>query len=573
MKQLRVRVGRGAVFPGTVDLTPAHDNELEGFIRQGIAFSSASLLSIEVEGLLERLTRPQALVFLRECRRVLAPEGRLSASLPAAAGGWTDDHDEVVRLAAFAGLALRERPRPDPAVVEFGPARSRVRSPAEEPLVSILIPSHNPRHFRESLESALRQTYRNLEIVLSDNTDGNEIERIVLDYMDRDPRIRYHRSPQAPSMHANFIAVFELARGEYLKYLCDDDVLHPSCVQRMVRVLNADPAVALVTSHRQVIDDAGNFLPDLAGTRRIVQQDSVIDGTLAGDLMITHQANFIGEPSTTMFRRADAAGLHPNLLCIDGFQGRFAFDVVMWLNLLSRGDLVYLVDSLSYFRSHAEQGQQQPEIAEGIHTEWSHIREHATRMGYQTRGAPPYLPTRPLEGTRAGAPAAMDPAEFHPEASPLDVGDTKAVRLLCIPDWGDAGWQRVLVSYLRAFGPEDPVSLLLRVEPPEPALVARALAAAEALLAEAGLPEERTPDIVFEASVLAPGQRGGLYTAASALLPVAGQRAARFAREAQACGLPLMLATSPERLRAAVGELLGGDSASLPSEPLAPLLP
>lgn len=63
--------------------------------------------------------------------------------------------------------------------------------------------------------------------------------------------------------HANFAQLHALATGHYVKFLNDDDLLHPECVAPMVAVFEAlGSRISLVASRRVLIDAAGNALPD-----------------------------------------------------------------------------------------------------------------------------------------------------------------------------------------------------------------------------------------------------------------------------------------------------------------------
>ena len=74
--------------------------------------------------------------------------------------------------------------------------------------------------------------------------------------------------------------------------------------------------------------------------------------------------NFIGEPSTVMFRRQHLADVKPNISCLDGQTVRAINDLAMYANVLRHGNLAYLCEPLSCFRMHAEQRQQQGDMQE-----------------------------------------------------------------------------------------------------------------------------------------------------------------------------------------------------------------
>ena len=251
----------------------------------------------------------------------------------------------------------------------------------QESLVSVLIPAFNPKYFEECLKSAVSQSYGFLEILVSDDSPGQEVALIVSRYAVSDCRIKYFRNAQRLGSRENYIRLFSLSSGKYIKFLNDDDLLHPDCVRRMVKCLQQEPCTALVTSHRQVIDKYGNALPDITATRRPVQEDSILDGLSVANAVLERKINFIGEPSTTMFRKEDLVSIRPDLLSFAGRKVLWNCDVVMWLNLLIQGHLMYLTDTLSYFRYHEEQEQQQPVAWQIGMAAWEQLREDGFRIG------------------------------------------------------------------------------------------------------------------------------------------------------------------------------------------------
>ena len=150
------------------------------------------------------------------------------------------------------------------------------------------------------------------------------------------------------------------ARGDYIKFLNDDDLLAPTCVEKMAACLRDHPGVSLVTSHRTPIDADGRELQDLHSTHRRVSVDSIIDGASAARDLIELGYNWLGEPSTTMYRRTAVDVAIP--FGVVDEPASSSGDIAMWLKLLGRGDLIYLTESLSSFRQHDAQRQKQPEF-------------------------------------------------------------------------------------------------------------------------------------------------------------------------------------------------------------------
>jgi hypothetical protein len=131
-------------------------------------------------------------------------------------------------------------------------------------------------------------------------------------------------------------------------------------------------------------------------------------------------------------------------------------------------------------------------------------------------------------------------AVFHPGAPALDVDTQRPVRLLLVPDWRDDSWPVALETIFRAVSQRDPVAIILRIDPPTPALVDRAVAGVNEALASVGITVDQAPDIVIEASTIPARRRGGLYTAATAYVTTTGPRDRFTTREARACGLPII---------------------------------
>ncbi len=105
------------------------------------------------------------------------------------------------------------------------------------PLVSVGIPTYNrPEGLRRTLKCITGQTYRNLEIIVSDNcSPGPETEAIVREFMDRDSRIQYFCQEKNRGPEFNFKFVLEKATGEYFMWAADDDYFeHNTLISKLV---------------------------------------------------------------------------------------------------------------------------------------------------------------------------------------------------------------------------------------------------------------------------------------------------------------------------------------------------
>lgn len=211
------------------------------------------------------------------------------------------------------------------------------------PLVTISIPSYKPDFFEQSLRSALGQTYQNIEIYVSDNCKTEDIFHICNKY----PQVNYKRNQNMGSK--NVIDSFFLGKGIYIKPLFDDDILHPFCVEYMVKAMQSDPDASLCFSSRSFINKhniiIGNNIP--------FPENKKLDGEFIKKSIALNANNYIGEFSTILFQRKHIQGKnryqlfdYNNESFIKGLT-----DVIFFIKLTSDSSAIYLKDTLSYFRN------------------------------------------------------------------------------------------------------------------------------------------------------------------------------------------------------------------------------
>jgi glycosyltransferase involved in cell wall biosynthesis len=266
------------------------------------------------------------------------------------------------------------------------------------PLVSILIPAYNERFFAEALASALGQAYPAIEVVVCDDSGGQSIRGIV----DRaaDTRVRYVRNPHRLGFGGNFTRCFQEARGEYVKFLNDDDRLHPQCVEGLAEPLQTNAAVTLAFSRRSVIDATGARRPDIPATVALSHIPALFSGRDLGNLVLANSINFIGEPTSVLFRKRDLQLEADSVFRWGEREYHCLADVSLWLRLLARGLAFYTPAPWSDFRIHEGQEQQRAMLTCVIERYW--IACKAREAGYL---ADPRLWTAALRAARERAVA------------------------------------------------------------------------------------------------------------------------------------------------------------------------
>jgi len=123
---------------------------------------------------------------------------------------------------------------------------------------------------RESAASALAQNYSNLEILISQNPHPNpSIRNEISDYCRKlaaeDSRVRHQLLPRDVGPPANFNAIADAARGEYLMMIGDDDRFLPGAIERLAEAIG--PRTVLSFGKRYLIDSEGKRLELEQSTR------------------------------------------------------------------------------------------------------------------------------------------------------------------------------------------------------------------------------------------------------------------------------------------------------------------
>ncbi|AWK52040.1 glycosyl transferase [Clostridium beijerinckii] len=223
------------------------------------------------------------------------------------------------------------------------------------PLVSILIPTYNQtKYLKLALDSALNQSYRNTEIIICDDSSTNDVEKLVERYMLKTNKIKYfyNGGPSGDWGKINMEKCFQKSSGEFVNYLFHDDLFNPNKIDKMVNYFLYDDTLSLITSYRKLINEKGEYLND---TLRTVQQypyDIRLTGEEAGRKLLFSLNNYIGEPTTAMFRKSAINSITSGY---DSYEINCLLDAALWLKLLRQGNMIYISDPLSNFRIHSSQ--------------------------------------------------------------------------------------------------------------------------------------------------------------------------------------------------------------------------
>lgn len=123
------------------------------------------------------------------------------------------------------------------------------------PLVSIIIPNYNhSMYLDQSIQSALNQTYPNIEVIVNDNSSTDNSIEVAAKYIDKGVII--NKNPQN-IYNFNYDILDDYVSGKYFVLLCADDVLKETFIEEAVEIMEEHPEIGFVHGERDYIDENG----------------------------------------------------------------------------------------------------------------------------------------------------------------------------------------------------------------------------------------------------------------------------------------------------------------------------
>lgn len=224
------------------------------------------------------------------------------------------------------------------------------------PLVSICIPTYNgEKYIRECLDSVLAQTYSNLEIIIVDDCSKDDTIWIIDEYKRQDARVSVVRNQKNQGLVGNWNKCLTLANGEWIKFIFQDDLVQPDCVEKLLKAAGEHE---MVISDRDFIFDESvpaemkvYYNEKMLSMKKLVKtsQAQFISAEQSSQFAISNLAlNFFGEPTCVMFK----LDLVKKLGEFNANLGQIC-DLEYWLRVATSHGFVYVPEKLASFRIHA----------------------------------------------------------------------------------------------------------------------------------------------------------------------------------------------------------------------------
>jgi glycosyltransferase involved in cell wall biosynthesis len=199
---------------------------------------------------------------------------------------------------------------------------------------------------RMAITSVLNQSYQHLEVIVQDDSTGQECARVACEF--NDFRLIYHRNSVPLGAAANLRSGYLKATGRYLATLNDDDIYAPDYVAVLVGVLESNPSLSLAFCDHYLIDHEGAVLEQesIRNTQRwrrcSLKEGPVVDPLVAAIINKSVPAMF------AMFRKS--------AIDLDDFPDEVGGGYDYWLTYLAVRDgnpIYYVPRRLSYYRVHS----------------------------------------------------------------------------------------------------------------------------------------------------------------------------------------------------------------------------
>lgn len=212
-----------------------------------------------------------------------------------------------------------------------------------QPKVSIVIPVYNGANYmRDAIDSALAQTYQNIEIIVVNDgsCDDGETEKVALSYGDR---IRYYWKKNGGVATALNFGISKMT-GEYFSWLSHDDMYTPDKIEMEVQWLAAQPdSTTIIVEGYQVVNASGQYMYTVNLHHQYPAHQlekplfAVLRGGVNGCALLIHKSHF------------ERVGLFaPELPTTQDYD--------LWFRMFRGQKIYYAATSNVLSRSHEEQG-------------------------------------------------------------------------------------------------------------------------------------------------------------------------------------------------------------------------
>ena len=200
--------------------------------------------------------------------------------------------------------------------------------------VSVIVPTYNREKLLPSaIESILEQTYPYIEIIVVNDGSSDNTDEVIKPYLGRITYIKRENGGCAAAKNTGL----QVASGDYITHLDDDDLMLPQRIERLVDKFSENPRIGLCSTSAYLIDENDRVI-------KIKQMKPVPAKTRLLDLLLGR----VSVQSNMMLKREvqEEVGWYTSTILED-------YD--MWLRVARRAEIGAIPEPLVKYRQHANQ--------------------------------------------------------------------------------------------------------------------------------------------------------------------------------------------------------------------------
>lgn len=171
----------------------------------------------------------------------------------------------------------------------------------EKNLVSIIIPSYNRRKYlEEAIESVLKQTYENKEIIIVDDCSKDGTEEYITEKYRNNTRIKFYKNKENSGAGVSRKNGYDKSKGNYIIFMDDDDYYtNDDFIKRAIEILKLKENISIVSSSSMI---------EYVNEGRMIESIMNIEGEISNvEYLSSFQQKYMKSNSTftTVFRKTD----------------------------------------------------------------------------------------------------------------------------------------------------------------------------------------------------------------------------------------------------------------------------
>lgn len=124
------------------------------------------------------------------------------------------------------------------------------------PAITIFIPTYRrPQLLKRAIESALAQTYANIQVIVSDNHSNDETQSIAAEFLKKNRNFKYFRQGENIGMMSNYLFGLSQIKTDYFSILSDDDILLPQYCEEAMDAFTKHPEIAFFAGSTIIVNE------------------------------------------------------------------------------------------------------------------------------------------------------------------------------------------------------------------------------------------------------------------------------------------------------------------------------